>query len=237
MISRVRHPARDYEIRSGVSTPRLTVSVRVRGVRGYIAWSNAARLAMGVVESRSTAPADAGEAAVRFTFRPMAARDWREIAGWRYEPPYDCYNFDLAPAAAPPAGYYAVFDEPGALVGFFCFGVDARVPGGDYGDDALDVGLGLRPDLTGRGLGLTFVEAGLAFARREFVPARFRLTVATFNRRAIQVYERAGFAPERVFRRRGDGAEFLQMSRPAGAGGGARHGGGRADRPARAGGA
>ena len=99
----------------------------------------------------------------------------------------------------PAAGYAAATDEAGELVGFFCFGAGGRVPGGEragvYAEDAVDVGLGLRPDLTGRGLGGAFVAAGLAHGRAVLTPppTRFRLSVAAFNERAIRVYERAGF--------------------------------------------
>jgi RimJ/RimL family protein N-acetyltransferase len=116
----------------------------------------------------------------------------------------------------PRYNYHAVTDPDGVLVGYFCFGVDATVPAGRrlnlYAEDALDVGLGMRPDLTGRGLGLDFVRAGLDFARKVYAPAAFRLTVATFNQRAISVYERAGFKPARTFGDRG--AEWLLMRRP-----------------------
>jgi [ribosomal protein S18]-alanine N-acetyltransferase len=44
-------------------------------------------------------------------------------------------------------------------------------------------------------LGLAYLQAGLAFATQRFTPRRFRLSVATFNERAIRVYERAGFSP------------------------------------------
>ena len=33
----------------------------------------------------------------------------------------------------------------------------------------------------------------LDFARKELLTKRFRLTIATFNKRAIKVYERVGF--------------------------------------------
>lgn len=159
---------------------------------------------------------------MRFTFAPMTEERARAILAWRYEPPYSFYNADPADVEgalrvplAPANAYHAAGDGRGELVGFFCFGPDARVPGGEYGgDDGLDIGLALRPDLTGRGLGLAFLLAGLDFAGQTFAYPRFRLTVATFNRRAVRVYERAGFRPGRTFRREAGGREyeFLHMT-------------------------
>ena len=85
------------------------------------------------------------------------------------------------------------------------------------GGEDLEIGLGLRPDLTGRGLGAAFLAAGLDFARERFAPDRFTLAVATFNERAITVYKRAGFARGRVYMHWTNGAEweFLEMSSPA----------------------
>jgi ribosomal-protein-alanine N-acetyltransferase len=75
----------------------------------------------------------------------------------------------------------------------------------------------LRPDLTGRGLGLEFLAAALQFGRRRFAPAGFRLAVATFNERAIRVYERAGFRRVEVFTHHTNGGDypFLLMIREA----------------------
>jgi ribosomal-protein-alanine N-acetyltransferase len=157
----------------------------------------------------------------QLTFRPLDASDARAILAWRYEGPYAVYNPqppDLAAAVAilidPANAYFAARDETGALVGFCCFGADARVPGGDYADPApLDVGLGLRPDLTGGGRGLLFLLAVLALGRERSAHARFRLTVAAFNERARKVYARAGFRPLARFRRGEDAGapEFLIM--------------------------
>lgn len=158
----------------------------------------------------------------RYDFEPMNDRHAREISSWRYDPPYDFYDpasdpDDLAELLDPEkrTAYHAALRE-GELVGFLCFGREARVPGGDYDDaQVLDVGLGLRSDLTGRGLGLGFVLASLKFARERFSPAGFRLSVATFNERAIKVYERAGFEPAGTFTRHATGGErpFLLMTR------------------------
>ena len=89
--------------------------------------------------------------------------------------------------------------------------------GSTRSEPALDVGLGMRPDLTGRGLGEEFVHAGLRFARETYSPPAFRLTVAAFNRRAIRVYERAGFETVETFgsATRGAEKEWLLMRRGA----------------------
>ena len=83
------------------------------------------------------------------------------------------------------------------VAGFVCFGNEAQISGardaGLYAQDALDIGLGLRPDLTGQGLGGAFFAACLDHAVRTRQPTALRLAVATFNTRAIAVYRRAGF--------------------------------------------
>ena len=103
----------------------------------------------------------------------------------------------------------AVDDEGGDLIGFFSS--RPKEPG------TIEIGLGLRPDHTGRGLGLAFVEAGLKEARARLEPDEFMLAVATFNRRAITVYERAGFRESRRYMHHTNGGdwEFVEMRRSA----------------------
>jgi ribosomal-protein-alanine N-acetyltransferase len=144
-----------------------------------------------------------------FTFATMSELDARTIQTWRYEEPYAIYSYTaseqgLAEMLEPRSPHYAVRDEPGELIGFFCYGTSAQVwesavPALYDGDRTVAIGLGLRPDLTGQGQGLAFVTAGLAFAREHFTPRRFRLFVLSFNTRAQRVYERAGFTRVREF--------------------------------------
>jgi len=141
---------------------------------------------------------------VKLRVEPANPELLAERAAWRYPPPYDFYDDDGIPPTNPEL-FYGAYDEQGSLVGFFFYGPRS---------DALFYGLGLRPDLTGRGLGLEFVEAGMAFARERFGPRRLVLDVAEFNERAIRVYERAGFRRTgrkvRTFARWGD-VPFVDM--------------------------
>ncbi len=154
------------------------------------------------------------------TFQPMDEVCAQAVLNWHYNSPYDVYNVSLAQRPAvlqelldPQNAYYCLTDEPGALMAFCCFGLQARVPGGNYSDAALDIGLGVRPDLTGHGQGLSFVEVMLTFAVWTFAPVTFRVTVAGFNRRALKVWRNAGFQPIQTFARQPDGMAFVVLTR------------------------
>lgn len=126
---------------------------------------------------------------------PMSHVHAGRITGWRYPAPYDCYDMTEADPdllADPASGFFALV-EGDEVIGFRSFGADGRVPGGSYDDTALDTGGGLRPDLTGRGLGRTAIATGLEFGRERFSPAAFRVTVASFNQRALRTVEPLGF--------------------------------------------
>lgn len=129
-----------------------------------------------------------------YRFARMTPETARTIADeWRYPPPYDFYDADadpedyaelVAPEEWPEVIEQALDGEE--LIGFLT---------AERGDDgAWSIGLGMRPDLTGRGVGESFVRACLA-RLHELVPgeAPVVLGVAAFNERAIRVYERCDF--------------------------------------------
>jgi RimJ/RimL family protein N-acetyltransferase len=142
---------------------------------------------------------------VNLTISEMTEESRVAMQAWRYSPPYEFYDGDAEPLLNPER-YFEARDEDGQLIGFYYF--EPKPPGLDYG-------LGLRPDLTGHGLGLEFFLAGLSFARERYRPSHVFLHVAAFNERARKVYERAGFrvvsAHVRTFERFGD-VPFVTMS-------------------------
>ena len=158
--------------------------------------------------------------AITLDFRPIDETGANFALSWRYDPPYDVYNSEIGEIGEdvrylldPKNNYYSIIDEDANLLGFCCFGRDARVPGGDYRAQALDIGMGLRPDLTGKGHGIIYVNAVLDFARRTFASNTFRVTVAEFNKRALRVWEKAFFRPIETFARDRDKMVFVVLTR------------------------
>jgi ribosomal-protein-alanine N-acetyltransferase len=156
---------------------------------------------------------------MHYQFVPMSREAATTVADWSYEGPYSFYDMENDPADLElfldesrwENRSFAVHDDDG-LAGFFTFDVAAD-------GESVDVGLGMEPSRTGERRGLEFVEAGLDFARERYEASEceFRLAVATFNERAIRVYESAGFEKEETFQQETNGGEyeFVAMSRPA----------------------
>jgi ribosomal-protein-alanine N-acetyltransferase len=75
--------------------------------------------------------------------------------------------------------------------------------------DAMEFGVGMKPDLVGHGSGFGFVRACLDHARDECgVSGLIDLCVASFNERAIHTYERIGFKKIREYLQETNGSEF-----------------------------
>jgi ribosomal-protein-alanine N-acetyltransferase len=145
------------------------------------------------------------------TFVPMTEPLARTmVETWAYGGEYAIYDYsNEADHMMDPSGWgkgvFAVLSGEGELMGELS--IEFYDENGryteyeDFGNEALInsremwIGLGLRPDLTGRGWGAAFVSACVDFAvshtryRGDYV----RLGVAEFNRRAIRAYEKAGF--------------------------------------------
>ena len=147
---------------------------------------------------------------------PLTREHAEDLATWRYDAPYDVYDLagaDPAELLDPALGLHAVLAGE-RLIGFRSFGPDGQVPGWQYDDSALDTGGGLRPSLTGRGLGRAVIRAGLDFGRTTFAPAAFRVTVASFNARARRTVESLGFERIGSFAALRDGRQFDVLVRP-----------------------
>lgn len=144
---------------------------------------------------------------MRYTIEKMDEAWAGIISEWRYDGSYSFYDMDDTNETIEElcdGSYYSVLDDNGGIVGFFCFGASAQVPPGRrFGvyesKNYTDIGLGMRPDLCGQGLGTDFLRQGMTFALRQLSAENFRLTVASFNKRAIKAYEKVGFVKANSF--------------------------------------
>jgi len=155
-----------------------------------------------------------------FYSRKMNGMDAAEILLWHYEEPYDFYNMDNSDETLSElldGSYYAVYSGDDRLFGYYCKGNSAQVPAGHasraYLDACLDIGLGMKPNMTGSGRGSSFFSFILdSLVEEKEGQASFRLTVATFNKRAMALYLKLGFERKITFEQ--NGVEFVTMVKP-----------------------
>lgn len=153
--------------------------------------------------------------------RPMTLADARVVLGWRYAGDYAMYNAGSADIEgdaaemADPENHYRTIYEGEVLIGHAVCHAEARVPGGDYTAEALDIGLGLRPDYTGRGYGSSVIAATMDFYRKQVQPKAFRATIAAWNIRAQRAIIKNGFVEASRFSATSTGLEFIIFMRPA----------------------
>jgi len=138
----------------------------------------------------------------RWTSFPMSPERAQQISQWQYAPPHDIYG-TISVYNLMHGSYTACFldDEAGDAggqkqpAGFYCVGRAAQTAEAEglysLHPDDVDLGMALRPDLLGQGLGLSLAEHALSRIGHH---AGVRLAVFEWNTAALRIYERAGFA-------------------------------------------
>ncbi|WP_396954437.1 GNAT family N-acetyltransferase [Niallia sp.] len=147
-----------------------------------------------------------------YHFQLITQEQAEEIAyNWHYDGMYGFYDMeeddeDLAAFLDSEQRNNSIFavTEKNQLIGFFSIN--------KIDNDTIDIGLGLRPDLTGQGIGYIFLTNGLKFLMEQFSPSFITLAIATFNIRAIKVYRKAGFKETTTFKQLTNGGEFEFMN-------------------------
>ena len=146
---------------------------------------------------------------MKLTIKLMNYDEAKQISKWIYKEPYSIYSMEESEEGINEflnGEYFSALNTKNELIGYYCFGDSAKVPAGNqYGvydlKDITDIGLGIKPNLCGQGIGVDFLNAGLVFAKNKLSAEKFRLTVATFNERAIKVYTKSGFKKINSFER------------------------------------
>ncbi|MGM0751670.1 MAG: GNAT family N-acetyltransferase [Bacillota bacterium] len=147
------------------------------------------------------------------TFETMTQEQAEDIAyNWHYDGEYSFYDMEadkedldkFLDSDTRGDSVFAVLKED-ELIGFFSVDI--------VGPNICDIGLGIRPDLTGQGKGLEFLNSGIDFVQSTFSPDKITLSVATFNQRAIKTYRKIGFKDIDTFMQDTNGStyEFVKM--------------------------
>ncbi|GAB5616063.1 hypothetical protein JCM31739_08880 [Faecalimonas canis] len=99
--------------------------------------------------------------------------------------------------------YYEAL-ENNELVGFFCI---------IQQNSLIEIGLGMKPDLCGKGKGKQFVKQIINFLEYNYKFDKLIMNVALFNQRAIKVYHSCGFKDFEITSRNSNGGiyEFLTL--------------------------
>ncbi|MHA6481438.1 GNAT family N-acetyltransferase [Paenibacillus sp. strain BS8-2] len=129
------------------------------------------------------------------TIVPLELDHAAQLCDWTYSAPYERFNWpdwdamqkdeiEFGDPVLRIQQYGAILDERHDLIGYVQF-----FPLGNV----TRLGLGLRPDLCGMGLGASIVRMLAEEALRRMPGNEIDLEVLIWNERAIRAYEKAGF--------------------------------------------
>ncbi|MGB6179554.1 GNAT family N-acetyltransferase [Carnobacterium sp.] len=125
---------------------------------------------------------------------------------WKYDGEYSFYNMtedpeDYEEIISPilrENNYFQVIIN-NELFGFFVL---------EQTDDIVNMGVGIKPELTGNRLGVQFISLILDFIKENYFIPTVRLGVAKFNIRAQKVYEKVGFTKTREYQQPTNGTTY-----------------------------
>ena len=145
---------------------------------------------------------------------PFTEQEAAAMCSWHYPAPYNVYdcpdwktvhlqNWAMINAELRQKEFYAVYAQE-EFVGFFRLRQQ---------EESILIGLGLRPDCCGQGMGKQLLALVLNTAQTRFPSISLQMEVRSFNQRAIRCYEQAGFRVVQKYRRKTAAGmtKFLRM--------------------------
>lgn len=141
----------------------------------------------------------------------MNQEEVEQVIAWEYDGIYAFYDMqadmedlrEFRDVAAGNENYWSVYQN-GGLIGFFCFN--------EHEVNQVEIGLGMNPQMVGQGNGLDFLTAGIQKAIDLYQPSSLTMAVAEFNKRAIKVYQKAGFIRTKTFIQHTNGGTYPFIS-------------------------
>lgn len=128
--------------------------------------------------------------------KPLTEAGKEDIRSWAYEGRYAVYNLPQDYTFS--SGLFYELHLDAERIGYVHFREEV---------ETIMLGMGLRPDLCGKGLGTEVLKAVFRISESVYPEKPLSLAVRSWNQRAVRCYQKAGFFPR--------GEEF-EMNTPGG---------------------
>ncbi|WP_202710289.1 GNAT family N-acetyltransferase [Sporosalibacterium faouarense] len=120
----------------------------------------------------------------------------KETCTWKYESPYEVYSSwsweEMIEKGEPMTNplerdknFLGLYDQNHQILGFAGFSYPK--------ENTTRIGLGLKPDICGKGIGEYFVNLIINESKKRCSSGNIDLEVLTWNKRAYKVYRKCGF--------------------------------------------
>jgi ribosomal-protein-alanine N-acetyltransferase len=148
--------------------------------------------------------------------RPMTVGEAVDLANWRYGGDWSVYDLSTPQRVLDNLSSYYTVAIGNDLIGFCCIGVEARVAGMQADPAIVDVGMGMNPQLVGRGNGARFGEIVLQYLDGCHPGVTLRAAVQAWNERSLRLTRRLGFedAGELIAVQGGRSVSYRVVQRP-----------------------
>lgn len=134
---------------------------------------------------------------MRFKIEKLTEENAKQLCTWSYQGEYSVYNFSPWEIAVQQnqgitnpyvreSTFRSVSDENGNFIGFFRMSKEKS--------GKVEIGLGLKPECCGLGLGKSFVEAITEYTLAQHPDCPIYMEVRTFNVRAVKCYKTCGYS-------------------------------------------
>lgn len=125
--------------------------------------------------------------------KPMTVEAAKQICSWRYEPPYDVYDYltyevalneQAAITKTENADNYLCFWNNGILIAYTSMISKSK---------KLYIGIGVAPQFCGQGMGETYLNQTIIECKKRYPGKEILVQVRSWNERAIKCYLKSGF--------------------------------------------
>lgn len=129
----------------------------------------------------------------KYNVESMTKKAAKQICSWRYEPPYNVYDY---------LSYEAALNEQAAITktenadNYLCFWNDVTLVAYTSiisKDEKIYIGISVAPQFCGQGLGKIYLNQTVIESQRRYPDKEIWVQVRSWNKRAIKCYDRCSF--------------------------------------------